>query len=281
MLPDRVPAVVAVLGAPPYLPTQLGPRTTAWQGSAAAAVHRRADSPRKALQEADALRRWGAAAHAPRLLHADREHLWTAWCRGDAAGTESSSEVWATVGAACAGLDRGPAPPDPLPLAAALAQRAAAMADSPWAALLARRPWSAWARCPRWPQHRDLAPRNILVDEQTIHVIDFEHARADAPGTDAVRLWLELHLLMPFAAADAAWLAWAQGRARAGGPSLPPTARLLDLAALQVVGTARWADRHGDPAFGARAARWRALLLDGAQPPTLALPANMAPQANA
>ncbi|MBL8615427.1 MAG: hypothetical protein JNM72_07455 [Deltaproteobacteria bacterium] len=269
-MPPLPPAALcAQLGPPPWAQTALSPRTTRWTGPAGSLIARRPDSARKAQQEAAALRAWGMAARGPALLQADPEVLWLEDLPGRPGAATDPPATMRALGAACAGLDRGAAPPDPLPLDAALARRAAALTGGAAAALLQGCDWAAWAGWPRWPQHRDLAPRNWLVTEDGVHLVDFEHARPDAPGTDAARLWLELRLALDRSEADAALQDWEAGRRAAGGPALPPTPMLRDLCRLAAAATLRWAERHDDPAFTQRGEAWAKLLQAGEAPPTL------------
>ncbi|MFM2245524.1 MAG: Phosphotransferase enzyme family [Pseudomonadota bacterium] len=268
-MPPRPPAALAArLGPPPWARAALSPRTARWTGPAGSLIERRPDSPRKAHQEAAALRAWGPAARGPALLHADPDALWLEDLPGRPGAASDGAAVLRALGAACAGLDRGASPADPLPLDAALAQRAAALAGAP-GGLLRGCAWGAWAAWARWPQHRDLAPRNWLVAADGVRLVDFEHARADAPGTDAARLWLELRLELDGPAAEAALRAWDAGRQAAGGPVLPPAEQLLDLCRLATAATLAWAARHADPTFTRRGEAWAALLRDGEGPPTL------------
>lgn len=269
MSPLPPDALSARLGPPPWAQTALSPRTTRWAGPAGSVIERRPDSPRKAQQEAAALRAWAPAARGPALLHVDPEVLWLEDLPGRPGAATEDVATMRALGAACAGLDRGAAPPDPLPLDAALARRAAALTGGAALALLQGCDWSAWAGWVRWPQHRDLAPRNWLVSEEGVHLVDFEHARPDVPGTDAARLWLELRLELDGPAAESAMQGWDAGRRAAGGPTLPPAPMLRDLCRLATAATLRWAARHEDPTFTQRGAAWAQLLQAGEAPPAL------------
>mgnify|MGYP002777679782 CR=1 FL=1 len=108
----------------------------------------------------------------------------------------------------------------------------------------------AFAGVPRVPCHRDFTPDNWLVsgtsliEFDTITIVDFEHARLDAPEVDLVKLRAEVWPGRPDL--EAAFLA-------GHGPlSADATARLGVLLALHAAATLAWAHRHGDALFRAR-----------------------------
>lgn len=117
---------------------------------------------------------------------------------------------------------------------------------------------TAFEGATRVPAHRDLAPHNwIVVDgpEPCLRVVDFGHARADAPLTDLVKLW------------DAPWEATPGARAAFfegyGRPlTHDETHQLRQLALLHGVATAVWGHEHGEPEFFALGGRILRRLLD-------------------
>lgn len=150
---------------------------------------KRAPSMRAFQQETDALRVWAPAlpaATAPRLLRTWPEER--AFFMSEVAGAiplPASPEAWGALGALLARLHALPCEPDdPLPLAEAYAQRAAAWSlglEVPDA--LARR-LRAPRPAPRVPCHRDVRPENAAWDGATLALIDWEHARPDAALAD-------------------------------------------------------------------------------------------------
>ncbi|PCC71410.1 Ser/Thr protein kinase RdoA involved in Cpx stress response, MazF antagonist [Nannocystis exedens] len=117
--------------------------------------------------------------------------------------------------------------------------------------LAARRDAFAGAR--RVPCHRDFTPDNWLLAADGLHVLDFEHARLDAPEADLVKLHADVWPDRPDLAE--AFLA-------GYGPLTPDaTARLDVLLALHAVATLAWAERHADPAFEALGRRALAVAL--------------------
>jgi len=95
----------------------------------------------------------------------------------------------------------------------------------------------------RVPCHRDFTPDNWLLADDALHVLDFEHARLDAPEADLVKLRAEVWSDSP--ALEHAFLG-------GHGPlSADATARLDVLLALHAVATLAWAQRHADVRFQA------------------------------
>ena len=165
----------------------------------------------------------------------------------------------AAAGAALRALHEAPVaafPADPLPLAEALRRRAdaasrrgagllpATLLDRLAAAFARTRAFDGVARA---PAHRDFGPWNWLVDPAVpgLWVVDWEHARPDAPVVDRVRLRLGAWAARPDLEA-----AFDRGYGR------PCTdreeAQFALLAALHVVVTLTWAE--GRPAALAPAA---------------------------
>ncbi|MFZ6180120.1 phosphotransferase [Nannocystis pusilla] len=154
---------------------------------------------------------------------------------------------------------------DPMPLVDAVAAR-----QSEWHArardlltpserdalqrLAARR--DAFAGVRRVPCHRDFTPDNWLLDADKLCVLDFEHARLDAPEVDLVKLRADVwpdrpHLAEAFLAGY--------------GPLTTDAAARLDvLLALHAAATLAWAERHDDPAFRALGRRALAVALERA-----------------
>ncbi|WAS94387.1 aminoglycoside phosphotransferase family protein [Nannocystis punicea] len=117
--------------------------------------------------------------------------------------------------------------------------------------LAARR--DAFAGVRRVPCHRDFTPDNWLLAGADLHVLDFEHARLDAPEADLVKLRAEVWFDRPDLAE--AFLA-------AHGPLTTDAAARLDvLLALHAAATLAWAERHADPAFHALGRRALAVAL--------------------
>lgn len=142
---------------------------------------------------------------------------------------------------------------DPVPLVEAVAARLASWderarglltpAERDGLARLARRS-DAFAGVARVPCHRDYTPDNWMVDGTCLHVLDFEHARLDAPESDLVKLRAEV-----WAAAPDLQAAFLTGY---GPLTADALARLDVLLALHAVATLAWARRHVDAAFAAR-----------------------------
>lgn len=55
----------------------------------------------------------------------------------------------------------------------------------------------AQSRWTRTPCHRDYIPRNWLLDEETLHLIDFEHSKPDLWLTDLEKLYWDVWLQRP------------------------------------------------------------------------------------
>lgn len=133
--------------------------------------------------------------------------------------------------------------PDPVPLQAALAQRfEAAWRQSPGAlGALRDRARATFERCRpalgstrRWC-HRDLQPANWVWDGARAALVDWEHARLDAPALDLARL-----------AGTAVW-----EDVRSGYGDVNDEA-LRAAVALEALATTAWASRHHDPTSMAR-----------------------------
>lgn len=141
---------------------------------------------------------------------------------------------------------------DPVPLREAVAARLAewharaggllSPAERDGLARLADRR-DAFAGVARVPCHRDFTPDNWLLAGDALHVLDFEHARLDAPEADLVKLRAEVWSTSP--ALGHAFLA-------GHGPlTVDAAARLDVLLALHAVATLAWAERHADTRFQA------------------------------
>ncbi len=145
--------------------------------------------------------------------------------------------------------------------AAFLRNRVDALADVGASSPVSHRAWCALSElqssgvmCPEWLAlcHRDFAPYNLLVDRRfkgaaRWGLIDFEHARVDAPLVDVARA------VLTFGAVRGAVL-----RGYSSGVVSPAlTASLHGFVLLDLLQTIRWAERHAD---GPRAAWARATL---------------------
>lgn len=120
--------------------------------------------------------------------------------------------------------------------------------------LAARR--DAFAGVRRVPCHRDFTPDNWLLGADGLCVLDFEHARLDAPEADLVKLCADVWPDRPDLAE-----AFFTGH----GPLTPDAAARLDvLLALHAAATLAWAERHDDPAFRALGRRALAVALERA-----------------
>jgi aminoglycoside/choline kinase family phosphotransferase len=230
-------------------------------------IHRTADKHRR---EVAAYRRWGHALlpEAPRLL-ANREEAPAAIVLSHLPGRTdlpdddpAAPAVHRAAGAWLARLHRQSAAGlDALPLDVAYRRRAdgwlARAADHLDATTLDRAAAATDDAVPRLagrervPCHRDFTPRNWLVERgRFVAAIDLEHARADVPEIDLVRLatatWPERPELLR---------AFLEGYRRAGGPADPAAPWLPGLLVLEAVATVAWAAEHGDAAFEARGRR--------------------------
>lgn len=219
-------------------------------------------SARKFLQELHAYRVWTPhlVPQVPRLLIAwegERALLLTAVPGTLAEGLEPpySEELFFEAGHFLKCLHTLPHhDADPLPVAEALKQRAAAWIERGRGRvvdeLLARVQRGVTKAASivthlnlsRVPCHRDYTPRNWLVDlahdEMTFSVIDFEHARADLALLDTVRLETEVWLEHPeFKAAFFGGY---------GALSEEEEQVLHSLTALEALATLLWGFEHGD-----------------------------------
>lgn len=188
----------------------------------------------------------------PRLVACDPDALVivTTWLAGRPVDATAPSRVFAAAGALARRLAAVPCPvDDPLPLADALARRMTAMlADAALAPELAERVRAAWrpdafVNSTRAFCHRDFAPHNWIVDDATLRVVDFGHARADHPLVDLARA------LSPV---------WGRPQARADllagyGLDAAHEDALRGLELLDLVATAAWARRNDDAALATRA----------------------------
>jgi hypothetical protein len=146
---------------------------------------------------------------------------------------------------------------DPMPLAEALRRRAqawcerahglvdAALVDWVHAQAAEAAKLAHTAALPRVPTHGDFSPRNWLVADGALYVIDFEHAKPDLWLADVLKLWCAVWWERPDLA-----------RSFFAGYGRPPTAleeTLLErLAALHALSTVVWARAHADAAFEAQ-----------------------------
>jgi len=262
-LPD---AVLSALGGGPLRSLPLGPRTTRLIGPTGSVVERRADSARKLSQERRALADWGPdTGRCPSLLGQQGLRLWMTDLGGRPGAAADSLDVYDQLGVILAKLAVQASPPDPLQLPEAIAARRATLLRGPaapaLAPLLERVEPGVFAGAARQPAHRDLAPRNWLVAENTVYLVDLEHAAADAPGADLARLGLELRLQLDAAATKDRMDRVEAARQRAGGPPAPAGA-IEALVYLTAAGTLAWGLRHRDAEFIARGERWAALALE-------------------
>nr|WP_276603933.1 phosphotransferase [Nannocystis pusilla] len=211
--------------------------------------------------------------HVPALLACDLAHhtLALTVAPGERLSLGTHDPALAPVAHAAAGRllralhDIPVADDDPLPLVDAVAAR-----QSEWHArardlltpaerdalqrLAARR--DAFAGVRRVPCHRDFTPDNWLLDADRLCVLDFEHARLDAPEADLVKLRTDVWPDRPDLAE--AFLA-------GYGPLTADAAARLDvLLALHAAATLAWAERHDDPAFRALGRRALAVALERA-----------------
>ena len=252
-------AILDVLGGPLPEATPIGPRTTRLRGPAGLVVARAADSPRKARQEAEALRAWAGLGRSPRLLDQQGLHLWMSHLDGAPGEAEGPIAHFTAIGALLGAASTLGCPADPLPLPAAIAARRAALlrgaVDPRVAQTLGSIAPEAFIGVARVWAHRDLSPRNWLTTENNVQLVDFEHSTPDAPGADLARLGLELRLSLGPDETRARLAAVDAARREAGGP--PVTEAQLDgLARLTAAGTLAWGLRHCDPLFIDRGARW-------------------------
>lgn len=264
-------SILTALGGAPLAELPLGPRSRRHVGPAASVVERRADSARKALQERRALELWAAYSGAsPWLLGHEGLRLWMGSLPGRAGQADDPIEVYARLGLILAQVGAAPTGPDPLPLPDAIAARRAALLRGPAgpavAGLLQRVQPLAFAGASRAHAHRDLAPRNWLVDHNNVYIIDLEHAGPDAPGADLARLGLELRCSLDPAPTRARVDALEAARLSAGGAPVHP-AQLNAMLALTAAGTLSWGLRHDDAAFTERGRAWVAALQATHGPP--------------
>lgn len=217
----------------------------------AAAVLKIHRAPAKYRRERDALRAFADAPWCPELIAVDDRArlLLTRWCPGPWPDTPAA---WRRAGEVLAELHDRPAAPDPVPLAEAIARRLAdAMARSEGhvddetrdrvAGIVGD--GAAFAAVERAPCHRDYAPRNWLAGaDDALVVIDWEHARADDPLVDLLRLYDGPFIDRPDR--EAAFLA---GYARPVDGD-----RLRRLVALHGLVTLTWGLHHGDPTYTER-----------------------------
>jgi hypothetical protein len=210
------------------------------------------------------------AVRVPALLASDRRSLGLALSAAPgerlSLGTPealSSLAAHAAAGRFLRTLHQLPAvDDDPVPLVAAVAARLEAWharardllspAERDALQQLAART-DAFAGVRRVPCHRDFTPDNWLLAGDALHILDFEHARLDAPEADLVKL-----------SADT-WSGRSDlaGAFLAGHGSLDTDAdaRLDVLLALHAVATLAWAERHADPDFRALGCRALAVAL--------------------
>lgn len=155
------------------------------------------------------------------------------------------ARAWAAAGRWLRGFQQ-PAPGDAMPLSVALAKRldaavAGARAHLDDAAL--DRALAAWtgdhAGVERVRCHRDFHPRNWRWDGARLGVIDFEHAAADHPLADWVRLLDDVALDDP------------RMQALTGPIDARTRAQLRDLQVLHALGSVAWGARNGDARIGA------------------------------
>lgn len=184
---------------------------------------------------------WPRLAGTPRLVDADEPAGALLMTAVPGRAGETDRRAVEAVGQRVAALHALPAEDaDPLPVADALVRRVAAA----WRALpdadrrahagahrLARdtAPFAATAR--QWC-HRDLRPDNWLWDGAHAGLVDWEHARLDAPALDLARL---AH--RPF------WADFARGYGH-----IDPD-RLRAAVAVTGLSTLAWGRRHGDAGF--------------------------------
>ena len=143
--------------------------------------------------------------------------------------------------------------PDPMPLSEALTrrldawlQRARRFFDAArLSSVRARFEPEAFTGIARVAAHRDLTPDNWLCTPDSpprLVVLDFGHARSDAPLTDLLKLWDRPWLEIPGAEA-----AFFEGYGRALTDD--ERERLRQLALLHGLATATWGREHDAPAF--------------------------------
>lgn len=241
------------------------------------AIVKRHRSVRKYRQEVTALLRFAPALAeaAPQLLaHEDgRLLLLMSVVRGrplaslplERAGEEHAHRA---LGALTARLHRVPhVDADRLPAADAFRRRvdawcaraAGVVAPSALATVRALASDTAGALdgAARVPCHRDLAPRNVVVEAAggravRVGFVDFEHARPDLPWFDLVRLAVEVWAERPDL--EAAFMDGYGAPPHAGGApgaawSELDTRILASAVALHGVATLAWGARHGDAAL--------------------------------
>lgn len=161
-------------------------------------------SQRALVQERDALTTWGLQTHlgeeasVPSVVGEDEAATALLLTNVRGGVISDSSKPWAAAGAFLAALQALPVPTvDPIPLPAAMRQRfdswsREAAPHLAWDVLLdARQAFDTevFVGTKRVLAHRDFQPRNWLWDGRRLGVIDFEHARADHPLVDVVKLF--------------------------------------------------------------------------------------------
>ena len=251
--PDPPVVVSAILGPHPgsRAPerTRLGPHTERWTGPDGSVIRRDPGSLRKSQQEATALQALAGIVGVPRLLAQEGGLIWQTACPGTPAVT--SSAALRALGKLLAQIRDRPTPSDPLDLSQALQQRWEALKKGSTVVEYRELPppdFACFRGQTRVWSHRDLAPRNWtwVAEPAQIFLLDWEHARPDAPAADLARLRLELGF-----GTDLSPLYEGLGES-------PDPLALRALSYWQALATLAWGRDHADPHFIRRGTHWLA-----------------------
>lgn len=256
-MPTVSPAVLALAG-PPATWQRLPDATNAvWRAGDVVVKQHRGDRPYR--QELHAYTRWlpHLSEQTPALLAADDASHTLVLSRLPGTPLAQALDAERTAhhqaGAFLKILHAIPDPdPDPLPLAAAILQRHTAWHrrvaphltadDHTRLSALALKIPDTFADATRVPCHRDFTPRNWLIDDDKLNIVDFEHARHDTPLADLLKIAAETWPTRPDLE-----------RSLLAGYGRDLTAReraqLQLLVAIHAMATLAWAHDHADPTF--------------------------------
>lgn len=189
-------------------------------------------SPRALSQARRAMTDW-RHGRMPWVLREEGERLLLSHLDGE------PTRDWAAAGAWRRGFAKVQ-DTDPMPLAVALQKRL----DSWSAALAPYQEVGGWtligdhAGVKRVRCHRDFQPRNWVISDDGLGVLDFEHAAPDHPLTDAVKVLDHIDADSP------AFRAFLGCELTSG-----QRAQLRDLRLLHGLATLAWGHRHDDAGF--------------------------------